>query len=161
MVRQVLSFLLTRMRYIQVFVDMLENEEASGVALKDSKVPLLLEISDAYLYNFPVHGQTKLEQETTSYNFPAAITYNDIKEQFHEIEEYPIIETISAPHAKKKAKSRRISNFNFEFCEDIFIRENILHKHLLVKHNVAVVCSVCQERFSDRELFQEHLKDFR
>ena len=34
-----------------------------------------------------------------------------------------------------------------------------MQEHLLIKHNLSVVCSVCYVRFSDRELFLQHLKE--
>ena len=60
---------------------------------------------------------------------------------------------------KKRSKARKISNFNCNICEIGFLKENILGKHMLMKHNVPLVCSICKETFSEGRLFLEHMKD--
>ena len=87
-------------------------------------------------------------------------TYN-IKEPLEEIEEnHKPVKLSKVPRkCKKKPKRKKASLFDCNLCENGFLKENLLKKHKLSKHNVPAICSICDVRFTDSEVFMKHMKD--
>ena len=155
---------------LRVFVDLVENSDESKDAMVDNEVARFLGVSAKKIPDYehrevktildknPVYvkGIKKVKKEDISYNFQL----DDIKEHLPDISAHSVIDKShsegnqdlvdNVPKVKKykkRSKSRRISNFMCNICETGFLKENILRKHLLLKHNMSVVCTICQVEF--------------
>ena len=143
---------------LKEFVDRLEK----GDELEENEATLFFGIQFS-------EGSTLLKEESGEKEFleirDTSIVEDD---QPHSIvaENLPTIESNNEilkikTKYKKKAKNRKLNNYNCHLCNHMngFIRESLLHKHILVKHRQPVVCSLCQVSFDSSDSFLNHMKD--